>query len=332
MWSISCNIQHLTQQQSQLKIQWSMLRKKNLSPFLAGKYCIWTKLSTQRCHQANEGKSGLRAEWVRASGALCSIWSKKNLSAERRQETHCLSSQEKEKGIKHYVDRETTVARQSVFNAETAIMKEQDDMRTVEKEGSTSRKRVKTFHEMFYAIVDSLSELASPDDEDDGENEADLNKMHRWAAWAKMMNPPEWWAESPKWFSNTCIDFGWRRWGMTNWCNQDGGRQPTTSVRVIWSMGRLNGGFRPLSTPKQTWRQPHHHSQHLESLCRLCVSSQDNPKFRKGLLDWEVFKWCWVASNTSHTNAQRLSSLTQRLMCHWTGIRSLLNPYAFILA
>ena len=28
MWSISCNIQHLTHQQSQLKIQWSMLQKE----------------------------------------------------------------------------------------------------------------------------------------------------------------------------------------------------------------------------------------------------------------------------------------------------------------
>jgi len=71
--------------------------KKNFSPLPAGRYGKSTQRSTQRHHHANEGKSGLEAERVRALGALGSLRSKKKLAAEKRQETHFLSSEEKEK-------------------------------------------------------------------------------------------------------------------------------------------------------------------------------------------------------------------------------------------
>jgi len=68
--------------------------KKNFSPLPAGKYGISKKKSTRRRHQANEGKSGLVAERVRALGALRSLRSKKKLAAEKRQETLFLSNEE----------------------------------------------------------------------------------------------------------------------------------------------------------------------------------------------------------------------------------------------
>ena len=71
--------------------------KKNVLPLSAGKYGKSTKQSTQRGHQANEGKSGLQAERVRAFGALRSFRSKKKLAVEKRQETHFLSNEEKDK-------------------------------------------------------------------------------------------------------------------------------------------------------------------------------------------------------------------------------------------
>jgi len=57
-------------------------------------------------------------------GALRSLQSKKKRSAEKRQETHILSNEAKEKWIDDYVERETTVARKRVQDPETASMQE----------------------------------------------------------------------------------------------------------------------------------------------------------------------------------------------------------------
>jgi len=119
-------LQHPTSHPTTRAIQDTMVHapKKNLSPTKAAKYSKSTKKSIGRCHQAHKGKSGLAAERVRALGALRSIRSKKKLSAEKRQETHVLSNEEKEKWIEDYVDRETAVARKQVQDAKTAIMQE----------------------------------------------------------------------------------------------------------------------------------------------------------------------------------------------------------------
>jgi len=110
--------------------------KKNFSPLPAGKYGKSTKKSTRRRHQANEGKSGLVAERVRALRALHSLRSKKKLAAEKRQETHFLSNEEREKWIEDFVERETAVARKRVQDAETAIIQ---DMTTAENGGRDNR-------------------------------------------------------------------------------------------------------------------------------------------------------------------------------------------------
>ena len=65
-------------------------------------------------------------------GALRSLRSKKQLSAEERQETYFLSNKHKEKWNEDYMDRETAVARKRVQHTETAIMQEQEDTRNVE--------------------------------------------------------------------------------------------------------------------------------------------------------------------------------------------------------
>jgi len=70
--------------------------KKNISTHPVGIYGKSTKRSTQRCHQMNEGKSGLEAERLQALGALHSLRSKNRLAAEKRQETHFLSNEEKQ--------------------------------------------------------------------------------------------------------------------------------------------------------------------------------------------------------------------------------------------
>jgi len=147
--------------------------EKNFSPLPAGRYGKSRKLSTQRRHQPNEGKSGLVVERIRALGALRSLRSKKKLAAEKRRETHFLSNEEKEKWIEDDVERETAGARKRVEDAEAAVQQEQDDMAQAEIAGLTSREPEKTFEEMMVAIRDSLSDLASSDDGEDGEEEDD---------------------------------------------------------------------------------------------------------------------------------------------------------------
>jgi len=95
--------------------------KRNFSPLPVGTNGKLTKQSTQRRHQANEGKTGLEAERVRAFGALHSLRSKKKLGVEKWRETHFLSNEEKEKWIEDYVEIETTGARKRIEDADAAV-------------------------------------------------------------------------------------------------------------------------------------------------------------------------------------------------------------------
>jgi len=167
------NLQHRTSRPTTKSTQTTMVNapKMNFSPLPAGRYGKSTKPSTQWRHHANEGKSGLEAERVRALGALRSLRSKKKLAAEKRRSTHFLCNEEKEKCIEDYVERETAGARKQVEDAEAAVKQEQDDMTHAEITGLTPRKPEKTVQEMMAAIGDSLSDLASSDNGEDGEDD-----------------------------------------------------------------------------------------------------------------------------------------------------------------
>jgi len=90
--------------------------------------------------------------------------------AEKQQETHFLSNDEKEKCIEDYVERETAVARTRVEDAEATVQQEQEDMLDAEIEGLTTREPEKTIQEILVAIGDSLSDVASSDDGEDMED------------------------------------------------------------------------------------------------------------------------------------------------------------------
>jgi hypothetical protein len=104
------------------------------------------------------------------------LQSEKTLAAERRQETNFLNYKEKEKWMEGYVERETTVARKQVEDAETAVKQEPEDIRSAESGGLTAREHGQTFDEMLDAIGDSLRELARSDDEEDGEDDEDTEQ------------------------------------------------------------------------------------------------------------------------------------------------------------
>jgi len=81
-----------------------------------------------------------------------------------------LINKEEEKWIKDYVDRETAVTRKRVQDAETVIMPLQEDMRNIDNARSITTKSETTYEDMLNAIGDSLSDLPSSDDEEDGED------------------------------------------------------------------------------------------------------------------------------------------------------------------
>jgi len=106
-------------------------------------------------------------------GGLRSLRSKMMLSAEKRRGTHVVSNLERKQWIEHYLERETAVARNRVPDAEAAGMQELKVMTTAESAGATMRQPATTFEKKLNAIGDSLSNLASSDDEQDGEDEED---------------------------------------------------------------------------------------------------------------------------------------------------------------
>jgi len=65
---------------------------------------------------------------VRALEALHNLRSNEKHAVEKWPKQHFLSNNEKEKWIKDYVDRNTTIVRKQVEVTETAIRQEQEDM------------------------------------------------------------------------------------------------------------------------------------------------------------------------------------------------------------
>jgi len=105
----------------------------------------------------------------------------------------------KEKWIQDHVEIETALAGKRVEDAEIAIKQVQDDMRNAEKAELTTTKPETTFEEMLNTIGDSLSNLATSDDENDGEDVDDDEEDPGRANLAKMTNPGGWWPQSLKW-------------------------------------------------------------------------------------------------------------------------------------
>jgi hypothetical protein len=101
------------------------------------------------------------------------LGSKKKLAAEKRREMHSFRNADKEKWIEDYVERETAGARKWVDDPEVAVQQEQDDMTHPEIAGLTSREPENTVEETLVAIGDSLSDLASSDQGEDGQDEDD---------------------------------------------------------------------------------------------------------------------------------------------------------------
>jgi len=93
--------------------------------------------------------------------------------AEKQWESHFLNNEEKENWIQDYVERETAGARKRVEDPEAAIRYEEEDKEAAENTGLTTREPKKMLYEMVVAIGDSLSDIASSGNWEDGEDEDD---------------------------------------------------------------------------------------------------------------------------------------------------------------
>jgi len=94
---------------------------------------------------------------------------------------HFLTNEEREKWIVDYIEREPAVARQALEDAETAIALEQGDGWIAANVGWKIWQPEHTFVEMMLAIGDSLSDLASSNNEqdweDDDEEDTELGQL-----------------------------------------------------------------------------------------------------------------------------------------------------------
>jgi len=115
-----------------------------------------------------------RAAWKQSKSEQlghCAAWDPKKVAVEKWRETYFLSHEAKKNSIKDDVERETTGAKKRVEDTKSAVQQGQDDMNHAEIAGLTSREPEKTFVKISVAIGESLSDLASFDDGENGEDE-----------------------------------------------------------------------------------------------------------------------------------------------------------------
>jgi len=82
-------------------------------------------------------------------------------------------NEDKQQWIQAYVEKETTAAGKRVSDAQAAVQQDQEDKMKAENVGLMNGEPEKTFQVMMVSIGDSLSDLASSNNGEDGEDEDD---------------------------------------------------------------------------------------------------------------------------------------------------------------
>jgi len=126
----------------------------------------WTKWRSARTQTQSE-----------PLGVLRSLRTKQKIEVENWYETHSLNNEENGKWIEDYIQRETTVLRKRVEDAETAIEQGQEDKRNVGNTGLIMGELEETSEEMMAPVGYSLSNLATADDDVNGDDEDDQDTV-----------------------------------------------------------------------------------------------------------------------------------------------------------
>jgi len=265
MWSISCNIQHLAQQQGQHTIQWSMLRERTFRHFRQANTAHWQR-----------NPHNVLMKWMKATVA----W--RQIGSERWE--HCTAYYLTKSFRRRYDGKRNFQATKTKRNASRIMWIERPQWQ--ENKFKTQRQRLGKSRNIWgmlkwhdrhpHSLKEHLSTwwmlseavwaiLQVPKMRRMGKTRMLMKKIQSLASlasWAKMMNLAGWWTQSPKRYSTAWRTVGRSRWGLRNWRNPDGRTWPTTSVREIGSPEKLNWRFRQLWSPKQTRQQSYHHQQH----------------------------------------------------------------------
>jgi len=223
MWSISCNIQHLAQQQGQHKIQWSMLWKRTFCHFWRANMANWRR----NPHDVIIKWMKARVAW-RQKGPKrwehCADYDLKR-SFQRRNVRKCTFQAPKKKrngSMIMWIERpqwqesEFKTHRQRLCNSTNiwGMLKWHDQQPQSQKQ---HLRRSWTRSETVWAILPVPKMMWM------GKMRMMLKQMHSLASWAKMIDLAGWWAQSPKRYSTSWRAFGRSRWGLKIRLNRDGG-------------------------------------------------------------------------------------------------------------
>jgi len=286
--SMSCNIQHLAQQQWQREIKWSMLRKRYFLHF-------------RRAGKVNRQRGLLNhiIKWITERVA----WRPK----ESEPLGHCVAWDPKRRLRRRNDEKRTSQPIKSKTNELRIMLREkplgqESELKTQRQRFSKSRKiwsMVKSLDwqtESLKSVLRKwllLSEtvwvmLQVPTMGRMGKME--MMKRQSRANWAKMTNPAGWWALSPTQYSSIWRGFGRSRWSLPSWHNRDVKMQLATSVKEMRCTPHLNWAFRLSFNPKWVMTLRHLHRQQLQYIWGVLRLSLEYCECCKWLLDQEIVK------------------------------------------
>jgi len=222
MWSISCNIQHLTQQQGQHKTQWSMLRKGTF------RHLCWANTANQKISPHVD-----IIKWMKATAARrqkgsdhwehCPASDPKWSFPRWKDRKRTFQAMKRKRGGSRSMWREKPLWQESEFEMQRQWLCKSGKicvlLKTQERQPESPKKRSKScwmVSETLWVMLDvpTMSTMG---------NMRKIMKKIQSAASRVMMNLAGWWAQSPKQYSTAWRVFGRSRWGLTNWRHQDGG-------------------------------------------------------------------------------------------------------------
>lgn len=158
--------------------------KKNYSPLPAGKYGRSDNPATVKRHRTNAGKSGIESERIRAHNNLRALKCKKRKKAEGSEEIRDMDSDQRDKWIEDYVERETAAARKRAEEADLAWALEKERLASVSAvdQHPETAESARSFNQMLEDIGESIDDVATSgeededneDDDDDEEDEEDI--------------------------------------------------------------------------------------------------------------------------------------------------------------
>jgi len=284
--SITCNIQHVAQQQSPRKLQWWMLWRRTFRH--SRQAGTVNRQSDQPNHVIMQMKA--RAGWMqRESEPLghCAAWDPERSLRRKSDEKRTSQPMKRKRNGLRIMLREKPLGQESEFKMQRQRFNKSRTiwrrliLRDWHPENLKRRLRRCWLLSETVRVILQVPMMGRM-------GKTTMMKRLSRESWAMMTNPAGWWAQSPKQSSSPRRAFGRSKWNSTNWLNPGGRMQLTTSVHKMRSTAHPNWWFWQSFSHKRVMTLRHLCRQHLESLWGFLTLSPDYHNGRKGLLDQEV--------------------------------------------